>query len=156
MRQIKLISSTTIVLLFSISQISCDAKEKKSVGPTTDSVKVCKKDSINPNGTSELASWMRWAVEFSDTLKKNITEGKDPGTFPEKANGILTAKPTGDDMKPDGYDGFANDLIKTLKSVYSAPQVKRKDVYNQYIETCISCHNVSCQGPVKRIIKLRI
>ena len=48
----------------------------------------------------------------------------------------------------DQYIFAVNDLLNN--------PVNTKDQYNTIVQSCINCHNQVCQGPIKRIKKLRI
>lgn len=109
----------------------------------------------NPNKSSELAILMRAMATHAESVKGQVIQGKLTGVFPEEFRKIHTATPTDSMIKGDSFDSFANGYIKNLELLY-ANTGSLNTSYNAVINTCISCHEQSCPGPLVRINKMKI
>lgn len=113
-------------------------------------------DSLNPNGSSELALLMRRLAEFGEKNKAQILKNEKPEPWPSEVEALLTATPTDPEIKGAHYTDFANDFIQAART-FNLKLDKKKDwasAHNQVIGVCASCHGQSCAGPLVRIEKL--
>ncbi len=145
-----------IVVVFAFLLSRCN-NEDKTTNPTAKvDTATCSSKTINPNGDSELALLMRKMIQSSASLKEMVKQGKLPEQFPEEFLKIHTAKPTNSDTKKASFDGFANNYIDNLNTLYHSPKQELTRNYNAVINSCISCHSEHCPGPIKAIKKLSI
>lgn len=141
------------MLLSLIGVVSCNddtQKEKK------DSVTACKTGDLNPNGDSELALLMRELAAFSDSVKHDLLNNREPRPQPENLTTILTAKKTDENIDKSIYDPFARNYITGVTYFYASKPEDRIENYNAMVNNCIACHQSFCGGPIKRIQKLLI
>lgn len=148
-----LLFASALWLLFSCNQSNnLKNQEEKNVPDTV----VCKNPNVNPNGDSELALLMRKMLSQADSLKIAVQHNKKWQSFPEEFNLILTAKPTDDQTKKPGFNAFAISYLDQLKTLYQSPPSELRKNYNMVINTCISCHEEHCPGPLTVINKLKL
>jgi len=116
-----------------------------------------KPDSINPNGTSELAKLMRNMHSHAALIRENIMNDRSLDTFPVSFQKIFTAKATDSTVRSRVFDGFSENYLNSLQNLYSVKDgATRKHAFNEMVDNCITCHNQYCTGPVKVISKLKI
>lgn len=129
--------------------IACNSsvKEKES----------CKlEDSLNPNGTSELALLMREMALHAETNHNLLIAGKSIAAKPEDIGTIMTAERTKKDLDTVLFKGFAKIYLQRLKELDEAPENNKITAHNALVTSCTDCHSNMCPGPIKRINKLFI
>ena len=150
----RFISSVLIVFLFFLLLSGCSPKK------TTDEhgkYSCMMPDSINPNGSSELAKLMRNMHSHAAQLRDNLMNDMSLDTFPVSFQKIYTAKATDSTVRSNAFDGFTENYLNSLQNLYSVKDgASRKHAFNEMVDQCISCHNQYCTGPVKMISKLKI
>lgn len=110
--------------------------------------------SFSSNNPSEMSKLMKQMLQFIQTEKTNVTEGKPAQPFPSQFAKIETAKltkgkkPSTDHSKY--LQGFQAGLITYYKNVQTAD---RKEKFNLLVNSCITCHQRECPGPVMVIEK---
>ena len=109
----------------------------------------------NPNGSSELALLMNKMYSDLYNIKAKISKNKKVNFKGDYAT-ILTATPTDDTMKNNTFDSFAKALLYNVKELNQATKENQLEAYKNVVNTCISCHNNSCPGPLMRIQNLVI
>jgi len=127
--------------------------DKTSATCTVDTVK---RESINPNGETELALLMR---KMDADLKAFRTEMKNGQiaeiTFDHST--INTAEPTKKDLRDNAdFTAYANSYLMGIENLKSASKDSVASKYNQLVAKCIQCHNTFCTGPITRIKKLKV
>jgi cytochrome c556 len=146
----------SFLLLSVLFLVECSGgTEKQNEKAKTDSIASCNKP-LNPNGDSELAVLMREMMSSASNLKEMIKQGNLPEKFPEEFLKIHTAKPTDSDTKKASFDGFADNYLSNLQTLYHSPKEDLTKNYNAVINACASCHSQHCPGPLKAINKLKI
>lgn len=104
--------------------------------------------SRNPNGDSELSVLMR---QFVDDLRevRTLVEAKQPvkKLWPVHRK-MRCAWPTKPEERNAGFDGRAQGYLAAVRAFDEAPS---QSSYNGMIAGCISCHSVSCGGPLEFI-----
>ena len=145
------------LFFFIILLEQCSSNAEKAIDGTVakDSVN-CSTKPLNPNGDSELALLMRKMLHSSESLKEMIKQGNLPKEFPEEFLKIHSAQPTDSDTKKASFDGYANNYISNLNSLYKSPKEELTKNYNAVIAACASCHSEHCPGPLTAINKLKI
>jgi hypothetical protein len=147
MKRILVVAVVAVVVLF-----SCNGDDEKKAA---DSVAACK-PGLNPNGDSELALLMRELAAFTDSVKQDILNNREPRPQPVNLSTILTAKKTDEQIDKSVYDPLARAYIANVEFFYTSKPEDRVENYNIMVSTCISCHENFCGGPIKRIQKLFI
>jgi hypothetical protein len=129
--------------------VACNQQEVEQV----EDVKADKPKLYEP---SELASLMRSMYEDNMELKKAIEEGHIPESFPEDFYRIHSAIATNPGDINDTYKALADKYLLDMERVVSSDAASVRRNFNEMVNTCISCHQVFCQGPIPKIKKLAI
>lgn len=136
-----------IFLLIGIaSQCTDQKKNAECAAPETD---------VNPNKSSELAMLMREMADYTEQIKPAVNNGSYAGSLPTQFRAIKTAIPTDDQIKGASFDEYADAFLIHLESLHSE-KINQKENYNALVGSCISCHEASCPGPIRRIEKMKI
>ncbi len=109
----------------------------------------------NPNGSSELATLMNQMYSDLFNIKAKVIKGKKV-KFQADYSTIMTATPTDESMKNNTFESFATALLQNVKELNTATSANQLEAYKTVVQTCISCHNNSCPGPLMRIANLEI
>ena len=137
---------------------SCDTKHKNTtaLNDTLNISPILTPDSVNPNGSSELALLMRTLEKTGERNKVLLISEKSPEKWPEnRVEKLLTATPTDDEIKGTHYDAFALDFIAAVQNFNKSDKKSEAiTLHNRIIGVCMSCHEQSCAGPMVRIKKL--
>jgi len=105
---------------------------------------------------SEMALLMNEMYAFNESIKKQINTGKLYNSFPEHFNKIYSAVLTDPSVRDAEFETNSKHFIQTQKAIFEDSTTDLKLRYNNAINACISCHNVTCVGPIPRIKKLLI
>ena len=105
---------------------------------------------------SEMAALMLLMYERNAENKKLILEGKTPKDFPKEFLKIHSATLTNpSDRKPE-FETYSNFYLENLRKVFEPSQGSLKTKHNNVINSCITCHQTTCVGPIPKIKKLLI
>lgn len=106
---------------------------------------------------SELAQLMRKMYEDNLALRDTILQGKVPQSFPRDFERIHTAAATDDENQEATFKALAQEYLRHYDSLQKArnPAAARIS-YNGMIQTCASCHQQYCRGPLAKINRMRI
>lgn len=108
----------------------------------------------NPNGDSELALLMREMFEDGLRIKEQIENGEKPEVL-KKFEAIHTAQATEPEKAAsDTYKHFGDAYLAAVNRLQNASSEEVYDVYQGMVQTCMSCHQKLCPGPMVRIKKL--
>lgn len=106
----------------------------------------------NPNGDSQLSVLMR---QFVDDLRevRTLVEAKQPvkKLFPVHRT-MRCAWATKPEERNAKYDGLALGYLAAVRAFDAAPG---RSNYNGIVQGCISCHSVSCGGPLDFIDSMK-
>lgn len=105
---------------------------------------------------SELALLMKDMYKTNESWKAVIEQGNVPEEFPVEHKNIITAKSSNARAQSDFYNSMAIAYLNKVESVISSDSTTVKANFNSMINTCVSCHEQICQGPISRINKLHI
>lgn len=105
----------------------------------------------NPNGDSELSYLMRHMADDLVTAQKAVANGSRPGPLLPIHRRIRCSWPTKLDERNVEFDGMAQMYLAAVQRFDEAPS---KGTYNAIVQGCVSCHSVSCRGPLDRIDEL--
>ena len=111
---------------------------------------------LNPNGDSELALLMRKMLVQLEKENAFILNQKVAGEYPIEFEKIFTSKASSQNAKGDDFNEFASLYIMSLKHYYEADSLNRVNAFNNTVNSCISCHQSECPGPIKKIEKFLI
>ena len=129
--------------------LSCTLKQK-------DNIQCDNLSTINPNGSSEMALFMRDLSKKCDTNKVRL-KNNQPISFNISADKILTAKMTKGHHMDSTYKAFALQFIDQIKAINNEKSIERQAFfYNAMIQNCTSCHQNRCPGPITKIKKLYV
>lgn len=110
------------------------------------------KSARNPNGDSELSFLMRQFVDDWYEARSLLAEGKPvPARFAvhRKMRCSWHTKPH---ERNETYDGMAQGYLAMVQAFDAAPS---QSTYNAVIQSCVSCHNITCGGVIDFIETLR-
>lgn len=105
---------------------------------------------------SELALLMEKMYKDNEAMKKEIQAGKLPESFPEDFMNIHTAAATDPSEINETFHAMADAYLQAMDGIVRADSSTVTRAYNNMVQTCVSCHQLYCQGPIPRIEKLRI
>jgi cytochrome c556 len=103
---------------------------------------------------SELVMVMREMYDDNLKLKEEIAKGIVPAEVPERYRDILTATATNPDELNDLYYAMAQKYLSDYEALTKADASTVQEKYNILINTCVSCHQNYCLGPIPKIEKL--
>jgi cytochrome c556 len=144
----KKITITTLLALL-VVLVACNQAEESPVAESNPE----KPRMYEP---SELASLMRSMYEDNMELKKAIEEGYIPESFPEDFYKIHTANATNPGDINETYKALADKYLQDMERVIQSDEASVRRNFNEMVNTCISCHQIFCQGPIPKIKKLAI
>lgn len=104
---------------------------------------------------SEMSAIMQHMYQLNEQLKERIESGEELGSFSESFERMLIAKMTNDKPMDDFFKTHAETFLANQRSIYENP-AQAKELYNEAINSCITCHEVKCTGPITKIEKLFI
>ncbi len=141
-------SGLVMILLFSLA--ACQGESEQGEPAT-----IAEKKDINPNGSSELALMMREMHEAAVAAKAEIEKGQTPGITVDFAH-MTEAEPTNPKMIAfEEFEPLAKSYITAMQALATAEDsTQAAQAYTTVINTCMSCHEVSCKGPIPRIKRL--
>lgn len=138
----------SLILLFVVAvscsneNKTCEKKQKVTIEP------------INPNGNSELALLMRKMFYDLDSIKTKLNS-VDLKNLYSSHEAILTAEGTEPDkVASPEYKAFAKVYLQFLKNYETADPDQKKEAYHSLVQSCLTCHQSLCPGPMVRIKKL--
>lgn len=137
-----------LLLLFSILLfVGCNAKKEQKV-------------EITPKGNfykqSEMAALMLLMYQKNAENKQLILDGKQPKEFPEEFLKIHTAQLTDSTNRTLEFKTFSDFYLRNMKSVFEPTKESLINKHNNTINSCITCHQTTCVGPIPKIKKLLI
>lgn len=110
---------------------------------------------VSPNESSELAILMRDMFDDAMRMKGELEVGKKPtpGVDIER---ILTAEATEPEKAASlEYKAFAEAYIHVTSQMKEANHAQASEVFDEMVESCITCHQQLCPGPIRKISKLK-
>ena len=129
--------------------VGCNNGEEKKSGEKS----TTEKEMYQP---SELASLMRAMYEDNLKIKQDIEKGIVPESFPEDFYKIHTAEATDPSEINATFKSFADLYLTNMHEITDSDSTTVKKAFNNMVSTCISCHQIYCQGPIPKIKKLYI
>lgn len=139
---------TIFISLFCIGFIlACGSEETNKSQRTSSSV-------FSPNEDSELALLMRFMFDDMDRVRSELKAGKHPIiTFPAKE--LFSAEPTDENqVSSDHYHLLGQAFLAAVNQFQQSDYSQLSEHYEVLVESCMSCHQHSCPGPMRRIRNL--
>ncbi len=104
---------------------------------------------------TEMALLMEKMYHENESLKSKIINNDSLGSFSKDYKIIFSAKMTEPSDNDDFYKEHAQLFIESQQKIY-IEKGKEKENFNNMVNSCISCHEMKCTGPIVRIKKLYI
>ena len=134
------------VILFTFLSLSC-----KEV-PKTES----EKPELVMAETSEMAQLMREMYAYSETIKQQVIKGELSASYPSNFDKILTATLTDPSDRDSLFEVDSKLFLNAERLIFEGSEADIVAHYNNSVNACLSCHNVTCTGPIPTIKKLLI
>ncbi len=116
----------------------------------------CKEASrdVNPNGSSELALFMRSMHENGMEVKQKLINGEKPEINYDCAR-LMTATPTEPAKVANPlYAGYAQAFEEKVKAFDQEYNSDPAGSYQSMVDACMNCHREICPGPMVKIKKM--
>lgn len=104
---------------------------------------------------SEMAALMEDMYQKNLALKSKIEKGEKVGKFDSNFLKIHQAVMTDPSENDAFFKAQAAAFLQSQQRIFEDPK-NAKEHFNNSVNTCISCHQVKCTGPIARIKKLYI
>ena len=129
---------------------SCQSEQEEAQSKAEEAIQY-------PNKDSELALLMRDMYEDAESMKKALELQKLPEDFRAKFKQIHSAEATDPSVRNAAFDNMSEAFLAQVETLYQpiSPS-ERSKAFNLMVQNCISCHQVHCPGPIKKIKKLHI
>lgn len=131
--------------------------QEKTAKPANNSVKEKEqeKDAFEMYQMSQMAAFMETMSAEHTKMKQAILNGNPPDTLNYDLEKLTTANFT----NPEDRDAEYLELAEAFKAyelkMIAEPNLAKQH-FNQAVNTCITCHESKCTGPLTRIKKLLI
>ena len=109
----------------------------------------------DPNNPKPMALAMRAMVASADSIKSMILKGESPDSNDFPFIRFFLAEPTDPQVLEPRFFENARLFQQSYKSLFRQ-KGNEAVYYNAMIGMCINCHQYYCNGPLRRIRKLRI
>ena len=141
------IFSLTIALVLLIFFLACSGNPENATERTSPAV-------YSPNEDSELALLMREMYDDMYRVRESIKAG-ETAEISFDAEALFTAEPTDEDqVSSDRYRAMGQSFIALVNAFQNATSANIESHYSVVVESCMSCHQYSCPGPMRRIQNL--
>ncbi len=144
-----------LLALFMGSFFACKDNTGNNEAETTSVKEENKKDAFEMYQMSEMAAFMEILAAEHSKMKNTIKAGNAPDSLRFAIDKIFTANFTNPEDRDAKYLEWAEEF-KTYELKIIADPENAKEHYNNAINTCITCHESKCTGPLTRIKKLLI
>jgi len=105
---------------------------------------------------SEMALLMRKMYEVNKVVKAQIINKDSLLSFPEEFSTIHTAILTDPTERNKEFDSISKQFLLQQKAAFTSNSDSARYHFNKSINSCISCHETRCVGPLPIIKKLLI
>lgn len=106
--------------------------------------------------SSEMALLMRKMYEVNKVVKAQIINKDSLLSFPEEFSTIHTAILTDPTERNNEFDSISKQFLFQQKAAFTSDSDSSRYYFNKSINSCISCHETRCVGPLPIIKKLLI
>jgi cytochrome c553 len=105
---------------------------------------------------SELSRLMRNMNADAKVVRLKIISGEKISKFNKKYSKIFKAKASADSKKGEHFEEYAQLFLKQTERLYLSELSEQKLEFNNWISTCVRCHETYCPGPLSSIKKMKI
>ena len=139
--------SLMAIILFSFSCAN-QAEEQNTTQQT--------KKQFDVHQSSEMALLMRKMESVLKATKDSIQSENNYASLDFNMEQLLTATVFDPSKKGPAFDGFAHNFLEQISALENAKPEEREKIFNATVNTCITCHQAFCPGPIVTIKKLKI
>jgi len=132
----------SILLITALAVTSCGKKAKES------------KPEMYQD--SELAKLMRTMYSEHEGIKELIQKGEVPADFPESYKKMMSSEATPNMDIGEPFKAFASQYHTDMDSLKSSDSLNLVSNHNRVVQSCVTCHEQHCSGPIAKIEKLYI
>ena len=127
--------------------LSCVAEKPEESPKITTTVQ-------SPNEDSELALLMRFMYDDMYRVKSELEAGKR-ASLEHDPKEMFTAEPTDSaQVSTESYKAFGQAYIAAYNTFHQAEQANLKEHFEVLVHSCMTCHQTTCPGPMRRIQNL--
>lgn len=109
-------------------------------------------NSFSIDKPSELSKVMRQMLDYIKTEKTNIASQLPAQPLPKSFEKIFTAKVTPGKRLLSNHEQYAKESLALLNTYTGKKELaERQKTFNLAVESCISCHELVCPGPIATI-----
>lgn len=112
------------------------------------------RQSLNPNGDSELALLMRDMYTQGMMARQALLAGKPPTLACDVTRLHTAAATEPEKVARAEYAAFARAFEASVTAMHQSPVGHRDEAYAHMVNSCVECHQALCPGPIRRINKL--
>ena len=141
-----------LLIIFVLSIYACKNKPEEQEKPIITTTN----EELVMYEMSEMALLMEKMFVENEQLKKRIEAGEEIGTFNAEYLKIHSAVLTDPNDRNESFKSFSKALMANQEAIFNSEKGRKKENFNKMVQTCISCHKTTCQGPIPRIKKLII
>lgn len=110
-----------------------------------------------PEKASPMAKLMRDMLTYIKKERYRIQEGLKPQPYPTRFEKIKTAQVTAGKKPAKDHEQYITTFMAQLNAYYKYNTWnERKATFNTVINTCITCHEEECPGPIQTIKENRL
>lgn len=131
-----------IVLVLGVLLLACNESNKQS-----------EKVVIDPNNTSEMALLMRDMFTQLNSVKLKLELGHDLSNSQLNFALIHEQKATDESFRKEGLEGMSWGYSNAVHQFNNSQTLTN---YRTVVNSCVSCHQSLCPGPLERIDNLII
>ena len=139
-----------LVFVVSVLFLSCNSNKSEEKKENCEKPK----EEFQMYEASEMATLMEQMYVHNKQLREKIIKNDSLGNLPEYFSKISKAAMTKGKERDAFFNEKAGDFIKAQSEIYTSKNTKES--FNAMVNTCISCHEVKCGGPIPKIKKLYI
>ncbi len=148
------------IFVFACTNISKNDKQKvdadsiKKVDSSSKST-TCSKPIKDPNNPKPMALMMRLMADNADSMKAQLLRGEKLESSHYPFLRFYLLEPTDTSVLKMQFYENARFFQQTYTDMFKKGAVQ-KQIYNVVIGKCVNCHEMYCNGPLKRIRKMFI
>lgn len=109
------------------------------------------KSSRNPNGDSELSYVMRRMADDLEAARSAMQSGGVPHSLLPIHRRIRCSWASKPEERNESFDAMARAYLASVAAFDKSPS---KGAYNAMVQGCVSCHSMTCRGPIEMIEQL--
>ena len=143
------LATSLFLLACSQSEPSCEVSEEE----VTTGGEV---EPLNPNGDTELALLMRAMYDDGMAMKAALESGVDPVSNIDLSNLYTSDCADPEKVASNKYKAMAEAYRASLNAMHAANSADKLEAYRNVVNTCKTCHQSMCPGPLMKIKHLEL